>query len=150
MPNVDQQRKIKEAAAYKREEEHRAERRIIEQKERDRAKKDLERKRYDDMAKAKHLAKKADEMKEQEAKQERMMKELEARKAQNDRICCFSKLRHTQPILDCRVSRIRLRSINSKFSSSLSNRNSSRSHRSFSSLSLFSRSRMNLNNDKVT
>ncbi len=37
MPNVDQQRKIKEAAAYKREEEHRAERRIIEQKERDRA-----------------------------------------------------------------------------------------------------------------
>jgi membrane-bound lytic murein transglycosylase B len=84
MPNVDQQRKIREAAAYKREEEHRAERRVIEAKERERAKKDLDRKRYDDMAKAKQTVKKDEEMKEQEKKQEAWIKELEQKKYQSD------------------------------------------------------------------
>ncbi len=84
MPNVDQQRKIREAAAYKRDEEHRAERRLIEQKERDRAKRELERRRYDEMAKAKQDAKRADEMREMDLKQERMMQELERKKSAAD------------------------------------------------------------------
>jgi dTMP kinase len=84
MPNVDQQRKIREAAAYKRDEEHRAERRLIEQKERDRAKRELERRRYDEMAKAKQDAKKADELRAMDEKQERMMAELERKKARED------------------------------------------------------------------
>lgn len=84
MPNVDQQRKIREAEAYRRDEQHRAERRAIEQQARDREKRDLERRRYDEMAKQKQLAKKADEIREMERKQEAMMQELENKKYQQD------------------------------------------------------------------
>jgi hypothetical protein len=84
MKSLDQKRKENEANAYRREEEHRAERRAIEAKERERAKKDLDRKRYDEMAIAKHTQKKLEEMKLAEAKQDAIVKELESKKSLAD------------------------------------------------------------------
>jgi hypothetical protein len=92
MANTDQARKKREAEAFAREEEHRAERRKIEAREREREKKDQERRRLTEMAIDKQQAKKVDEEKKAEAKQEAWLKELEQKKYKDAEADAYNKI----------------------------------------------------------
>jgi|GEM_PF-680269 len=77
MPSMDKQRKMREEEALRRVEQERVERRKREALDRRRQMEEHERQRWDEMAQAKMLAKKADETAEGAAKQDAFLKAIE-------------------------------------------------------------------------
>lgn len=80
MPSQDEIRKRNERLAVEREDERRRLRKIEEDKERLRIRKDQERRHWDNLAMAKHDAKKKEEMDKADANSKRMLDEMLARK----------------------------------------------------------------------
>lgn len=80
MPSQDEIRKRNERLAVEREDERRRLRKIEEDKERQRLRKDQERRHWDQVAMAKHDAKKKEEIDKAEAQAKKLIEEMEKKK----------------------------------------------------------------------